>query len=76
MNIFKLQVRVLIKNLLGSHPVGEELQHVADANSHSPDTWPSTTLLRVYCDSIKEMCHICTLSFEIYHSPLDQHTRN
>ncbi len=71
MNIFKLKVRVLIKNLLGSHPVGEELQHVTDANSHSPDTWSSTALLRVYCDSIKKMCHTCTLSLGIYHNPSD-----
>jgi len=60
MNVFKLKIRMLIENLFWSHSIGQQLQNIAHSNSHSSNTGPPATLLRVHSDSIKYLRHKLT----------------
>ena len=59
-DVVHLQVRQLVKNLLWSETVGEEIQHVADANSHGANARTTATLFWVYRDSFINVRHRCT----------------
>ena len=73
MNIPKLEIGVLVQNLLKCHPLGEQLKHVAHPNSHASHTWTPTTLAWVHSDSIKDLGHTFTLAAILYHSRPRQH---
>ena len=57
LNIFEFKVGMLVNNLLRSHAIGEQLQNIANANPHSPDTWTPAALLRIHGDPFKDSHH-------------------
>ncbi len=56
-DVFHLQIRQFVTNLLRRKPVGEKIQHVTDADSHSANARTPATLLRVYRDSFINVRH-------------------
>ena len=70
MDVLKLKVGMLLHDLLGGHPFGQQLQHIADSNSHPPDTRTPTALSRVHCNSIKDLSHTSPFFNRYYHTSL------
>jgi len=53
LNVLSLQFRVVGKNLLFGHPRSEQVEHILNKNSRSPDGRASTALLGIKSDSLR-----------------------
>ncbi len=61
-NIFELEIRHLLDDLVWRETVCQEIQNVAHPYPHPTDTGTSTTLLRIYRDAIRQLGHDTSLS--------------
>src|SRR5687768_9413411 len=57
LDVRRLQVRQLLDDLLGAEPVREQVEYVADADSHAPNARAAAALLGVYCYPIRQGNH-------------------
>lgn len=57
-DIFKLQIRQFIENLLRRKAACKKIQHIADTNSQAANAWAPATLLWVNCDSLINARHL------------------
>lgn len=56
-NIFFYKIRQLFQYLLMAQTGRKEIQYVNDADSHSSDTWPSATLIRIGSNALSPVFH-------------------
>lgn len=57
LKIFGLEIWHLFQDLLRREACCEEVEHVADADPHAPNTRPPAALLGVDCDSVGDRVH-------------------
>src|SRR4051794_35230539 len=57
LQIRRLEIRHLVKDLSGRQPGRKEIEDVAHPNAHSSDTRASAALLRIHRDSIGNLVH-------------------
>jgi hypothetical protein len=55
--IIGFEIRHFFENLISRKPRCEEIENVADANTHPPNAWPATTLFGIDRDSIGKLIH-------------------
>ena len=61
LDIINLEVRHFLNNLVHAQPRSEQIEHIANPNSHTPHTWASAALLRVKCDTFKQRFHLAKI---------------
>jgi hypothetical protein len=61
-DIFKVKIGQLVDHLLGSEPVGEQIQDITDPDSQTPNAGTPSTLLGVYRNPIGKIGHAIHLS--------------
>jgi len=57
LQVFRFEIRHLVKDLGGGQAGREEVEDIANANTHPPHAGPPPTLLGVYRDSISNLVH-------------------
>ena len=53
LDVFRLQVRQLLENLLRGQPIGEQIQDIRHPDAHSANAGVSAALGRIGCDSFQ-----------------------
>src|SRR5271165_2400919 len=56
-DVFRLQIRIILKNFLLGQACSQQIEYVLDANAHTADTRPAPTLLRIESNSV-EVGHV------------------
>src|SRR5271165_2244592 len=56
-DVFRLQIRIILKNFLLGQACSQQIEYVLDANAHTADTRPAPTLLGIESDSV-ELGHV------------------
>lgn len=57
-DVFKLQIRQLVKNLLWCKTIREKIQNVTNTNSEATNAWAPTALLWINSDSLTNIRHL------------------
>src|SRR6266508_6260506 len=59
-NVFRFEVRVILKNFCFGRPAGQHIENVFDANTHTTNAGTTTALTWIGSDAIeKAAAHVC-----------------
>jgi hypothetical protein len=57
-DVINLQIRHFLNDLIHAQPGSEQIENIADPDSHSSHARASAALLRVQCDAFKQRFHV------------------